>query len=91
MLKYQYCTHNGLDSDLIEVQLVQRVYGFVIETLKQMQMLPKGSFKVDLNHEADISLVNLFYSDCKFNSNRNYYEMFILANGSLFMSEALLS
>jgi len=35
-------------------------------------------------------LVNLFYSDSKYCSGKNYYELFILPNGYLFMSEPLL-
>ena len=55
-------------------------------------MLPKGSFKVDqTTDEADSSLVNIFHSDCKFACGRNYYEMFILSNGALFISEPLLT
>jgi len=72
--------------------LLQKTYGNVIKILKELQLLPKGSFKIDeKTSEADYSLVNIFHSDCKFSSGRNYYEMFILANGALFISEPMLT
>ena len=64
----------------------------MIKALKELQLLPKGSFKVnDETGEADLSIVNVFYSDCKFSCGRNYHELFMLPNGSLFISESILS
>ena len=53
-------------------------------------MLPKGSFKLSAEDEADVGLINVFYSDFKYSGNRNYFELFILPNGNLFISEPLL-
>ena len=35
-------------------------------------------------------LVNVFYSDSKYSSGKNYYELFVLPNGYLFISEPLI-
>ena len=53
-------------------------------------MLPKGNFKV-LTDGAELGIVNVFYSDYKYSGNRNYFELFILPNGNLFISESLLT
>jgi hypothetical protein len=58
-----------------------------------MQRLPKGfNVKIDSKTgEADLNQINLFHSDCKFSGQSNFFELFILPSGNLFMSENLLT
>ena len=48
-----------------------------------MQLL-QGTFKVDQD------AVNLYRTDAKYGQHGNYFEMFILPNGTLFISEPFL-
>ena len=57
------------------------------------QLLHQGFIKLKQNEkkiESDIQLIHIFQTESKYASNTNYFEMFILPNGALFMSEAFL-
>lgn len=54
-----------------------------------MQLLPAGTFKIGKDDSA-VTNVNVYATDCKYGQHGNYFEMFILPNGTLFMSEPLL-
>ena len=75
LLKYQYSIgHQGLSTDLIEVQLVERIYGHCLK-----YFLENGLIAPSLLSSREVIL---FYSTDA--------EFFILPNGTLFMSELLL-
>jgi hypothetical protein len=60
-----------------------------VKYLKEMQLLPAGTFKIGKDDSA-VTNVNVFNTECKYGQAGNYFEMFILPNGTLFMSEPLL-
>lgn len=45
--------------------------------------MPQGTFKVQDN-------VNLYRTDVKYGQHGNFFELFILPNGAIFMSEPFL-
>ena len=60
--------------------------------MRELQALGKISGKeISLRrNQEDFNLVNLYYTDCKYSGgSKNYFEMFILTNGALFISEPL--
>ena len=76
LLKYQYqMGHQGLSPDLIEVQIVDQLYSHILS-----YFIENGLVEPSFLSSKEVIL---FYSDKP--------EMFILPNGSLFLSESLLT
>ena len=92
-MKYQYCLQNGLDAENDSVKLVQSLYSFIYLYLMEAQVIPAGSIKLKTNGEElqiDPDLINVFKTESKYSLNTNYFELFILPNGALFISESYL-
>jgi hypothetical protein len=71
-----------LRKELIEVELVETLYDILIKYCNEMGLLPASVKSND---------VVVFYSEAeKSGSHMNYEELYILPNGSLFMSEVNL-
>jgi hypothetical protein len=56
--------------------------------MHSLSLLPNLGARISKSERLD--LINVFKTDCKYGSHGNYFELFILPNGSLFISEALL-
>jgi hypothetical protein len=70
--------------------IIKEIYQYVLRELYEYGKISgkEISFRKD---QDDLNLVNLFYSESKYaGGSKNYYELFILPNGALFISEPFL-
>lgn len=96
LLRYQFCLSGGLDKEQIDFQIVKEVYRFVLQameesgflTVQDVQLIRGGEGGKDVT--IDDGLINIFYSDSKYCSGKNYYELFVLPCGYLYISEPLI-
>ena len=75
----------------MDYHIVRDTYKFVLSALEELGVVSSLDISLMKNAGKDFDeLVNVFYSDSKYSSGKNYYELFVLPNGYLFISEPLI-